>query len=158
MLGAYQFTLRGDGVTTLWGHTKAASKAALPALGPSSLPKTQRRHFFTPYDLMVFGFNPLIPAYPSAGDNWANTGTGRDFAIYGVTGTTQVVGVQPVKVPAGTFQALVVQSDLVQKGFPAGTGQRTSWFAPDVGLVKLVFKHGDGSTSTVELTKTNAGS
>jgi hypothetical protein len=158
MLGAYAFTLRTDGITCLWGHTKAASKAALPALGPSSLPKTQRRHFFTPYDLMTFGFNPLIPAYPAADQGWSNSGTGRDFAVYGVTGSTQVVGLDQVKVPAGTFQALVVQSTLKQAGFPAGTGTRTSWFAPGVGLVKLVFKHGDGSTSTVDLMRTTAGS
>jgi len=42
---------------------------------------------------------------------------------------------------------------LTQDGFPGGSGQRTMWFAPDVGLVKLVWTHGDGSTSTVELTK-----
>jgi DUF3108-like len=158
MLGAYAFTLRADGVTCLWGHTKAASKAALPALGPSSLPRTQRRHFFTPYDLMTFGFNPVITAYPAQGQSWANAGTGRDFAIFGVTGDTSVQGVEDVKVPAGTFKAaLVVQSNLTQKGFSAGSGTRTMWFAPGIGLVKLVFKHGDGSVSTVELTKTTAG-
>jgi hypothetical protein len=25
------------------------------------------------------------------------------------------------------------------------------WFAPDFGLVKLTFRHGDGSVSTVQL-------
>jgi hypothetical protein len=40
---------------------------------------------------------------------------------------------------------------LTQPGFKFGSGTRTMWFAPDVGLVKLVFKHGDGSVSTVEL-------
>jgi hypothetical protein len=39
----------------------------------------------------------------------------------------------------------------VQKGFPFGSGTRTSWFAPGRGLVKLVFQHGDGSVSDVEL-------
>ena len=58
---------------------------------------------------------------------------------------------QKVKVPAGTFKALVVTSTLTQPGFPFGSGTRTMWFAPDKGLVKLVFKHGDGSVSTVEL-------
>ena len=32
------------------------------------------------------------------------------------------------------------------------SGTRTMWFAPDIGLVKLVFKHADGSVSTVVLT------
>jgi hypothetical protein len=30
---------------------------------------------------------------------------------------------------------------------------RTMWFAPGRGLVKLVFKHRDGSTSLVQLIK-----
>ena len=45
-----------------------------------------------------------------------------------------------------------------QAGFPFGSGTRTIWLAQDVGLVKLVFQHGDGSTATVELTKTPGGS
>ena len=72
-----------------------------------------------------------------------------DFDVYGVTGTSRVVGVQRVTVPAGTFDALVVRSTLNQPGFPWGSGVRTSWFAPGKGLVKLVFQHGDGSVSNV---------
>jgi hypothetical protein len=37
-------------------------------------------------------------------------------------------------------------------GFKFGSGTRTMWFALDIGLVKLVFRHGDGSVSTVVLT------
>ena len=77
----------------------------------------------------------------------------NDFTTYGVTGASHVVGIQRVKVPAGTFQALVVRSTLSQPGFPFGSGTRTSWFAGGKGLVKLVFAHGDGSVSTVELLK-----
>jgi hypothetical protein len=46
-----------------------------------------------------------------------------------------------------------VRSSLVQPGFPYGSGTRTCWFAPGKGLVKLVFAHGDHSTSTVVLVK-----
>jgi hypothetical protein len=42
-----------------------------------------------------------------------------------------------------------VKSTLKQAGYPWGSGVRTSWFAPGKGLVKLVFKHGDGSVSEV---------
>ena len=56
-----------------------------------------------------------------------------------------------VKVPAGSFQALVVRSTLRQASFRFGSGTRTSYFAPDVGLVKLVFRHADGSVSTAVL-------
>ena len=51
---------------------------------------------------------------------------------------------------AGTFEALVLRSTLTQPGFPFGSGTRTSYFAPGKGLVKLVFRHGDG-TSEVQL-------
>jgi hypothetical protein len=151
--GAYQFTTRLDGVTSVASATKAASIAKLPPLGPRSLPANKRRHFFTPFDLLTFGFNPIIPAYPVAGTTWSADPNSRDFDVYGVTGTSRVVGIQRVKVPAGTFQALVVASTLKQPGFPFGSGTRTAWFAPEFGLVKLVFRHGDHSTSVVELLK-----
>jgi hypothetical protein len=60
---------------------------------------------------------------------------------------------QKVTVPAGTFDALVVTSTLRQRGFTFGSGTRTMWFVAGKGLVKLVFRHGDGSVSTVELLK-----
>ena len=150
--GAYQFTTRLDGVTSVSSATKAASLAKLPPLGPKALPSTRRRHFFTPFDLMTFGFNPVIPAYPVAGNTWSSDPNSRDFAVYGVNGSTRVVGVQSVTVPKGTYKALVVTSKLTQPGFKFGSGTRTMWFAPDIGLVKLVFRHGDGSVSTVVLT------
>ena len=68
-----------------------------------------------------------------------------------MNGSSRIVGVERVTVPKGTYQALVVTSQLTQPGFKFGSGRRTMWFAPDIGLVKLVFKHGDGSVSTVEL-------
>jgi hypothetical protein len=102
---------------------------------------------------MDFGFNPIVEAYPAAGDKWAQGPSGRDFDVYGVRGTSTVVGIQKVSVPAGTFQALVVRTTMTEAGFPFGSGTRTSWFAPDRGLVKLVFRHGDGSVSTVTLLK-----
>jgi hypothetical protein len=100
---------------------------------------------------MTFGFNPVIPAYGIPGTTWTSDTASRDFAVYGVTGSTTVLGVRTVKVPAGTFQALVVRSVLQQPGFRFGSGTRTSWFAPGRGLVKLEFRHADGSVSLVDL-------
>jgi hypothetical protein len=152
--GAYQFTTRLDGITNVASSTRGAvdgKLAKLPPLGPASLPASGRRHFYTPFDLMTFGFNPVLPAYPAGGIAWSSDPDGRDFAVYGVNGTSRVVGMQPVKVPAGRFLALAVTSTLRQPGFPFGSGTRTMWFAPGRGLVKLVFHHGDGSTSVVQL-------
>jgi hypothetical protein len=151
--GAYGYTARLDGVTNIWGTTKSATLAKMPPLGPSALPAAKRRHFVTPLDLMDFGFNPILPAYPRAGQSWTASRSGRDFDVYGVLGTSRVLGIQSVKVPAGTFRAIAVRTVLKQPGFPFGSGTRTCWFAADRGLVKLVFQHADRSTSTVVLVK-----
>jgi hypothetical protein len=151
--GSYGYTARISGVTNLWSTAKATTLAKFPPLGPKDAAAADRRHFFTPLDLMNFGFNPILPSYAKAGATWASSPTGTDFANYGVTGSSTILGVQTVKVPAGTFKALVVRTALKQPGFAFGSGTRTCWFAPGRGLVKLVFKHGDGSTSQVVLVK-----
>jgi hypothetical protein len=151
--GSYGFSTRTDGVTNIWGLTKAATAIKFPALGPRALPADKRRHFFTPFDLMDFGFNPVLPAYPATGALWGSKNPSRDFSTFGVNGSSKILGVQKVKVPAGSFDALVIRSSLSQPGFKFGSGTRTTWFAPDKGLVKLVFRHGDGSVSTVVLLK-----
>ena len=102
---------------------------------------------------MIFGMNPILPAYPATGESWAAKQPSRDFSVFGVTGSTTIVGTQRVKVPAGTFTALVLRSKLNQAGYPFGSGTRTSYFVAGKGLVKLVFRHNDRSTSTVELLK-----
>jgi hypothetical protein len=144
--GAYGFSDRLDGVTNLFAQTQAASVAKFPKLG-------HNKHFFTPFDLMEYGFNPLLPAYPVDGSSWKGVRSSADFQQFGVTGETKLIGVATVKVPAGTFRALEVRSTLSAPGHPYGSGVRTSWFAPGRGLVKLVFKHRDNSVSTVVLMK-----
>jgi hypothetical protein len=141
--GSYVFSLRLDGLRNTYGSTSAASLAKFPGLG-------RGRHFFNPIDMMTFGFNPVLPAYPVAGTRWSS-GNPRDRQIFGVKGSTTIVGVRTVHVPAGTFRALEVRSVLTQRGYPFGSGTRTMWFAPGRGLVKLLFRHRDGSTSLVQL-------
>jgi hypothetical protein len=149
--GLYFFTLRGDGVNHVAVSTKSQSLLTFPALGPRSLPKDKRRRFTTPFDLMLYGFNPIIPAYATPGATWKATVPSRDYSVFGVTGTTKVLGLRDVKVGKKTHRALTVRSTLTQKGFAFGSGTRTSYFVADKGLVKLVFRHGDGSVSTVQL-------
>jgi hypothetical protein len=145
VLGQYGLDDRVDGVTNLWGSTSAATLAKLPRLG-------NHRHFLTPIDLMVFGYNPVLPEYPKAGASW-RSGNAADFRTFGVKGKTTIIGVRKVHVPAGTFSALEVRSVLTQHGYTFGSGVRTSWFAAGRGLVKLVFNHRDGSVSVVQLLK-----
>ncbi len=149
--GSYGYSKRTSGIANLWGNTASASVAKLPPLGPAGATAATKNHFASPFDLMNFGLNPVLTAYPAAGTSWSSSPSSSEFKTYGVTGTTKVLGVQTVTVPAGTFKALAVRSTLVQPGFPFGSGTRTSWFAPGRGLVKLVFDHGDKSVSTVVL-------
>jgi hypothetical protein len=147
--GSYVFSSRLSGITDLSSATKAATRATFPKLGPRG-GANGRRHFFTPYDLMVYGFNPVMPAYATKGDSWRSSRDSRDWRVFGVTGVSKVLGVVKVKTPAGRFRATAVRSTLTQRGFPFGSGTRTSYFAPGRGLVRLVFRHADGSVSTVE--------
>jgi hypothetical protein len=149
--GSYGFSKRVGGVANLWGNTASAALHPLPALGPKNAPKSSRNHFASPLDLMDFGLNPILTAYPASGEKWASSTKSSEFKTYGVTGSTRVLGVQSVTVPAGKFQALAVRSTLKQPGFAFGSGTRTCWFAPGKGLVKIVFRHGDGSVSNVVL-------
>lgn len=144
-VGEYLFSLRLDGLRTTLARTSAATLLHLPRLGHG-------RHFFNPLDLMIYGFNPVLPAYGTPGTVW-RSGSAYDFKQWGVTGSTSVLGVRRVHVPAGTFQALELRSTLSQPGHAYGSGVRLMWFAPGRGLVKLVFYHRDRSTSVVQLIK-----
>jgi hypothetical protein len=151
--GNYTFSTRLSGVTNLATFTKAASRATFPNLGPRGAAPADRRRFYTPYDLMVFGFNPILPVRPTTGESWRSSRDSRDFKIFGVTGVSTILAPRKVKTPAGTFTAVGVRSRLTQAGYRFGSGTRTSWFAPGEGLVKLTFAHRDGSVSTVERVK-----
>lgn len=149
--GSYIFATRLGGITNVAASTASQSVTDFPPLGPRSARRDQRRHLLTPYDLMTFGFNPVLPAYPERGDKWESDRDSTDFKVFGVNGWSRVEGFAKVRTPAGRFKALKVRSKLKQPGFPFGSGHRTSYFAAGEGLVKLVFHHHDGSVSTVVL-------
>ena len=150
VVGRYLFSSRLTGVTLLSGATKAATRAKFPKLGPRGAPTSDRIHFFTPYDLMVYGFSPILPNPATKGTTWRSSREGRDWTLFGVTGVSKVVGTKRVRTPAGRFETTVVRSTLKQRGYRFGSGVRTSYFAAGRGLVKLKFRHRDGSVSTVE--------
>jgi hypothetical protein len=150
LAGSYLFSTRLSGVTNVSAVTKSATRSKFPSLGPKSAPSSRRRHLLTPLDFMVFGYNPIIPAYPAPGNTWKSTQPSRDFSVFGVTGSTKIRGFARIRVPAGRFNAMIVRSDLKQSGYKYGSGERTSYFAAGKGLVKIVFRHKDGSVSTIE--------
>jgi hypothetical protein len=148
--GSYVFSSRLSGVTTLSAVRDATTRSPLPALGPRTGVQGPQE-FATPYDLMTYGYNPLIPAYAAKGDSWRSSRATRDWAIWGVTGVTRVLGTAKAVTPSGTYRnAVAVRSTLRQAGHRFGSGTRTSYFVPGKGLVRLVFRHGDGSVSVVE--------
>ena len=147
--GTYVFSSGRDGVRNLSVRARSALRGKLPSTGPRNRPRSKRRKLHTPVDLMIHGFNPVISAYPVKKDTWESEAGGADRRIYGVQGKSTALGFQRVSTPAGAYTAFAVRSTLKQPGFPFGSGTRTMWFAPGVGLVKLVFHHGDGSVSTV---------
>jgi hypothetical protein len=143
---AYGLSSRLSGVTLLSGSTQSTG-GKFPKLGKS-------RRFTTPFDLMVYGFNPVIPGPGSGkGTTWRSSRTSRDYGIFGVSGNASVLGAQTVTVRGKKYKTVAIRSRLEQSGHTFGSGTRTSWFAPGTGLVKLVFKHADGSVSTVERVK-----
>ncbi len=148
--GSYTFATRLDGVTHLSAFTRAATTARFPPLGPASVPAAERRRFSTPFDLLTFGFGPVAPVNGRIGDTWRSSRDSRDWEVFGVSGQSKLLAPRRVRTPAGRYRALRVTSRLTQRGFRFGSGTRTSWLAPGTGLVKLVFRHGDGSVSTVE--------
>ena len=155
VLGSYAFTSRLAGTTaisTVFRRVIPRASVKMPRLGPANGPEGPRR-FVTPYDLMTYGYNPVLPAYAFKGQTWRSAAGSRDFQVNGVTGVSTVLGQRIVRVPAGRYKAIAVRSQLRQNGHRFGSGSRTSYFAPDVGLVKLTFRHDDGSTSTVERTR-----
>jgi hypothetical protein len=151
--GAYTLSTRLSGVTSLSATTQAATRAKFPPLGPRSAASADRRRFFTAYDFMTYGFGPVVPVYAKTGQTWRSSRDSRDWKIFGVTGKSTVLRPVKVRVKAGRFKAVPIRSTLTQRGFPFGSGTRTAYFAPGKGLVKLVFKHKDGSVSTVERVK-----
>lgn len=70
--------------------------------------------------------NPLKP-----GDTWSWQGQGMMGVA--IQETSQVVGGEPVVVPAGKFQAMKVVTQVTQAGTPV---TKTYWYANRVGLVK----------------------
>jgi hypothetical protein len=151
--GSYLFSTRLSGISLVSGATQAATRAHFPPLGPRGAADPDRLRFRTPFDLLVFGYNPILPVPAEQGALWRSSREGRDWKTYGVTGASRVIAKnRRVRVPAGSFRTTVVRSRLTQAGYRFGSGRRTAWFAPGKGLVKLVFRHRDGSRSIVQRT------
>ena len=127
--GAYTFATRLSGVTQLSGGDARGDAAQVPAARARAAPTSaDRRRFFTPFDLMVYGFNPIVPVYAETRRRrWRSSRASRDWKIFGVTGDVEGRRDRArCGRRAGRFAAIVVRSTLRQAGFPFGSGTRTS--------------------------------
>ena len=131
---------------------KAATRARLPAARAAAGTAGRAAAFFTPYDLMVYGFGPVVPICAHRRVVVALLARQRrleDLRRQRRHATMLRTHQACARRPAAS-DAVEVRSTLHQAGFRFGSGTRTSWFAPGKGLVKLVFRTGDGSVSTVQ--------
>ena len=154
--GSYVFSTPPERRRRTSRRTKARdARARSRRSGPRSAPADKRRHFFTPYRPHGLRLQPgaRAPTRPrgSRGAARRSAATARSSAS---PASTRCSARQTVSDPGRALHARsAVRSTLRQKGFRFGSGTRTSWFAPGKGLVKLVFRHRDGSVSTVERLK-----
>ncbi len=82
------------------------------------------------------------------GDDWS--GTGWYGAVY--TGTTTVVtDTATVVINERTYTNCLQIHTIITGSHSFGAGTRNAWFAPDIGLVKFVYNHDDGSVTMAEL-------
>jgi hypothetical protein len=70
-------------------------------------------------------------------DTWEWKGIRPGIQAVDLEESNQVVGIEEVTVPAGTFQAIKVVTDAVQAG---ASVKRTYWYADGVGFVKGVIE------------------
>lgn len=95
-------------------------------------------HLVMPFDVMK---QPLTGGATWTGPGWQ-----------GAQATSTVLAVdETVAVAAGTFTDALRVHTVITGTNDYMSGQRDAWFAPGVGLIKLVYNHEDGSTTTAEL-------
>lgn len=133
----FKYRMDGDGVYFNGGQ----------GLGGSQFPE----HFSYAFHFLEAGSNTLLKYPIIVGEQWTSTG-GWDGVT--TTGTTTVIGYDLITVPAGTFYALHTQTQVTTDGHATRSGTKDMWFVNNVGMVKLVFAHDDGTITTVVMDPT----
>ena len=94
---------------------------------------------------------PLIKFGLKDDDSWEVKATVQTAEV---KGTFTLKGAEKVKVPAGEFEAVVVDGESMISGTKAGTKW---WIADGVGIVKLEYSIGGTATTPLELKKYTPG-
>jgi hypothetical protein len=116
---------RSDGKTTQHSYTVEVSKTGI----------RETLNFYRKVEPPT----PLLKLPCAKGDKWESQMSldGEKRADYAMT----LAGMEEVKVPAGTFQAIRV--DRVSTGVDGKTTQTiTTWYAPGVGPVRIAYQGG----------------
>ncbi|MBN1318492.1 MAG: carboxypeptidase regulatory-like domain-containing protein [Anaerolineales bacterium] len=92
-----------------------------------------------PFDLMQ---QPLIE-----GNSWSGEGANYSQASALVVATDEVIVVN-----SRVYSPTLHISTTISSANDYQAGQRDTWFVPEVGLVKMIYQHDDGSTTIAELT------
>ena len=106
-------------------------------------------------ELQRFDPHSLGLQFPlTVGKEWQGTARrfdeGKDAGTF--AGTYKVVGIESVRVPAGTFRAFRVQGETYEVHAPTKRWRFIHWYAPDVRTeAKLAAMEPDGSVTEVEL-------
>lgn len=90
----------------------------------------------------------ILPQSFSIRDFWSGSGTVFD-PYNELSSVTTVVGEAEMVVPAGTYQTICIETEVTSNDSFVG-GTRRIWLAENVGLVKMVYLHNDGSTTMVK--------
>ncbi len=124
----------GSGYQWMWDRMHAQNPLPLPLY---MLP----RYLYVPANLFPVSFQ--------VGDVWSGTGWYGE-AVYTGT-TTAVISTATVSASGHTYTNCLQTHTVITGPHPFGSGTRDAWFAPDIGLVKLVYNHDDGSVTRADL-------
>lgn len=85
----------------------------------------------------------LFPLQVGKKASFSHSGIHPSFGAWTNSDTAEVVTIETVKVPAGTFETFVIRTDM---GNARWWGRNTCWYAPEVGYcVKRKWKSADSS-------------
>lgn len=131
--GSFWFSHKADGVYLENAQTIGGSNFPVP--------------LYYAYHFLAAGTDKLIQYPVALGAHW-NGISKCDGAE--IAGAHTLENYATISVPAGTFETIHIHST-IQASSNTITGVRDMWFANHVGLVKLIYAHGDGSITTIEL-------
>jgi hypothetical protein len=127
--------------TVRGGKTTASERIAVEANGVCRQPSGAQR---------LYPALCLLPLSPRAGEKWTIRSRTNPSSWFATLTGEGIIRVEDVTVPAGRFTGTIVAE--VKTRDSSGATVKTTWYARDIGPVKIVTQSG-GKTTTWELEK-----